>query len=100
MYKAIEKILEIINEAISQQPDLQHIHDLSNPHKVTKHQIDLGNVDNTSDMDKPVSIAQQTAIDNAFYQSNYYTDTKIAELINGAPETLDTLKEILKCDQN
>ncbi len=31
----------------------------------TKSEIGLGNVDNTSDVDKPVSTAQQTAIDNA-----------------------------------
>lgn len=32
---------------------------------VTKTTIGLGNVDNTSDLNKPVSTAQQTAIDNA-----------------------------------
>ena len=40
-----------------------HMKDFSNPHKVTKEQVDLGNVDNTSDMDKPVSTAQQDALD-------------------------------------
>lgn len=34
-----------------------------NPHGVTKDQVGLGNVDNTSDADKPVSTAQQTALD-------------------------------------
>lgn len=34
----------------------------SNPHGVTKAQVGLGNVDNTSDADKPVSTAQQTAL--------------------------------------
>ena len=32
--------------------------------------------------------------DSAYMQATGYTDTKIAELINGAPSTLDTLKEI------
>ena len=41
-----------------------HTDDQSNPHKVTKSQIGLGNVDNTSDINKPVSTAQQTALDN------------------------------------
>ena len=36
-----------------------HIHDFNNPHRVTKHQVGLGNVDNTSDADKPVSRATQ-----------------------------------------
>ena len=35
----------------------------SNPHNVTKSQVGLGNVDNTSDIDKPVSTAQQNALD-------------------------------------
>ena len=35
----------------------------SNPHKVTKAQIGLGNVDNTSDVNKPISTATQTALD-------------------------------------
>ncbi|NCB66834.1 MAG: hypothetical protein EOM48_11815, partial [Bacilli bacterium] len=34
----------------------------TNPHGVTKLQVGLGNVDNTSDADKPVSTAQQTAL--------------------------------------
>ena len=40
-----------------------HIDDSNNPHNVTAMQIGLGNVDNTSDLDKPVSTYQQTAID-------------------------------------
>lgn len=40
-----------------------HVADTSNPHSVTKAQVGLGNVDNTSDADKPVSTAQQAALD-------------------------------------
>lgn len=40
-----------------------HIANTSNPHNVTKAQVGLGNVDNTSDANKPVSTAQQAAID-------------------------------------
>ena len=40
-----------------------HIADTANPHAVTKSQVGLGNVDNTADADKPVSTAQQTALD-------------------------------------
>lgn len=39
-----------------------HAADTANPHSVTKAQVGLGNVDNTADVDKPVSTAQQTAI--------------------------------------
>ena len=40
-----------------------HIGNTSNPHSVTKAQVGLGNVDNTSDLDKPISTATQTALD-------------------------------------
>lgn len=40
-----------------------HATNLANPHGVTKTQVGLGNVDNTSDLDKPISTAQQTAFD-------------------------------------
>lgn len=42
-----------------------HIGNKSNPHGVTKVQVGLGNVNNTSDADKPVSTAQATAIADA-----------------------------------
>lgn len=42
-----------------------HITNKSNPHGVTKAQVGLGNVNNTSDADKPVSTAQATAIADA-----------------------------------
>jgi hypothetical protein len=40
-----------------------HSGSTSNPHSVTKTQVGLGNVDNTSDANKPVSSATQTALD-------------------------------------
>lgn len=42
-----------------------HIGNKSNPHGVTKAQVGLGDVNNTSDADKPVSTAQATAIADA-----------------------------------
>lgn len=39
-----------------------HISNTSNPHAVTKAQIGLGNVDNTSDVNKPISTATQSAL--------------------------------------
>lgn len=41
-----------------------HTANTSNPHGVTKAQIGLGNVDNTSDANKPISTAQQAALNN------------------------------------
>ena len=41
-----------------------HTENVSNPHQVTKTQVGLGNVNNTSDADKPVSTAQKSYVDN------------------------------------
>ena len=49
---------------VNEKVDL-HIGNKSNPHGVTKAQVGLGNVNNTSDADKPVSTAQATAIADA-----------------------------------
>lgn len=40
-----------------------HVNRTDNPHKVTKAQVGLDKVDNTTDLEKPVSIATQTALD-------------------------------------
>lgn len=60
------------NNAIESQTDINnlsvHINNKSNPHEVTKIQLDLENVDNVSDINKPVSIAQAEAI--AVVQTN------------------------------
>ena len=41
-----------------------HIGNTNNPHSVTKAQVGLGNVDNTSDLNKPISTATQTALNS------------------------------------
>lgn len=41
-----------------------HIANTSNPHSVTAAQVGLGNVDNTSDLNKPISTATQAALNN------------------------------------
>ena len=40
-----------------------HLNNVANPHTTTATQVGLGNVTNTSDANKPVSTAQQTALD-------------------------------------
>ena len=49
-----------------------HVVRVDNPHSVTKIQVGLGSVDNTSDINKPISTAVQTAL-----------DTKQAVLVSG-----------------
>lgn len=39
-----------------------HLLDTNNPHRVTKAQVGLNNVDNTSDVNKPISTATQAAL--------------------------------------
>lgn len=41
----------------------QHVTNLNNPHNITKEQIGLGNVDNTSDLDKPIPLSTQQELD-------------------------------------
>lgn len=42
---------------------ISHLANTNNPHSVTKSQVGLGNVDDTSDADKPISTATKTALD-------------------------------------
>lgn len=77
-----------------------HLADTDNPHALTKAQIGLSDVDNTNDASKPVSTLQQEAIDAARADSNAYTDSKIAELVDVDSSTLNTLTEIAQALQN
>ena len=43
---------------------------------------------------KHITSAERESWNSSYEQSTAYTDQKIAGLINGAPETLDTLKEV------
>lgn len=43
-----------------------HVNNTNNPHSVTKAQVGLSDVDNTSDADKPISTAAQTALNTKF----------------------------------
>ena len=58
-----------------------HVNNKSNPHAVTKAQVGLGNVDNTSDLSKPISTATQTALDLKANQSTTYTKTEVDDLL-------------------
>ena len=72
--EALEPIVNSIGMAVSMARDNKeaidelddalsdHKNDKNNPHEVTKSQVGLGNVDNTSDLSKPVSTATQTEL--------------------------------------
>lgn len=55
-------ILEKINNYATNENFNNHVSDGENPHGVTKEQLDLEYVDNTSDVDKPISNATQEAL--------------------------------------
>lgn len=95
-----------------------HVADTTNPHGVTKAQVGLGAADNTADADKPVSTAQQAALDlkanlasPAFtgvpttptaaagtnttqVASTAFVRAELNALVAAAPGTLDTLDEL------
>lgn len=59
-----------------------HIADTNNPHSVTKAQVGLGNVDNTSDLNKPISTATQTALNGK--QETLVSGTNIKTINNNS----------------
>ena len=67
----------ILNQSIDANTTLitNHKNDTTNPHQVTKAQVGLGNVDNTSDANKPVSIAQLEALELKADKIEIYTRT-------------------------
>ena len=73
-----------------------HVTNRSNPHSVTKSQVGLGNVDNTSDINKPVSTAQKTAINNCLTQAKNYTDSELSnfEIITSSSTTLPSNQRV------
>ena len=60
-----------------------HVSAKDNPHQVTKAQVGLGNVDNTADVDKPVSNAAKSAINaaTAGLADKAYVDDEINSLL-------------------
>ena len=82
--------------AASLQASADHAATTGNPHGLTKAHISLGNVDNTSDIDKPISTATQAALDtkvNAAFVNAAVAQGK-ADLVASAPAALDTLVEL------
>ena len=64
-----------------------HISNKSNPHSVTKVQVGLGNVDNTSDADKPISTATQTALNSKFSATD---GNALKQRVDNIPELVAT----------
>ncbi len=58
-----------------------HVQDKNNPHEVTAEQVGLGNVDNTRDIDKPISNDTQDALDEKADKDDTYTKEEIDSII-------------------
>ena len=67
---------------------------------ITAANIGLGNVSNTSDANKPVSTAQQTAINNALSSAKTYADEKVANLVNNSTAAVDSITELAAAMEN
>jgi lysophospholipase L1-like esterase len=84
-----------------------HILDTGNPHSVTKAQVGLGNADNTSDVNKPISAATQTALDgldgalsdHEANTGNPHSVTKAQVGLGNADNTSDVNKPISTATQ-
>lgn len=64
-----------------------HINNRTNPHRVTKEQIGLDQVDNTSDANKPISNATQTALNGKFSATD---GNALKQRVDNIPELIAT----------
>ena len=75
-----------------------HINNKTNPHSVTKEQVGLSNVDNTSDINKPISTATQNELDlkQNITDISLLTDSKIIpNSINELYTNLKLLQDLM-----
>lgn len=64
-----------------------HINNKANPHQVTKEQVGLSNVDNTSDANKPISTATQNALNGKFSATE---GNNLKQIVNNMPDYVIT----------
>lgn len=64
---------------------IAHIANKSNPHSVTKAQVGLANVDNTSDVNKPISSATQTALNGKSDKAHKHKTADISDMPTALP---------------
>ena len=79
---------DITSDINAVQTNLEtHINNKSNPHEVNKAQVGLGNVDNTSDANKPISNATQTALNGKFSATD---GNALKQRVDNIPELVAT----------
>lgn len=81
-----------------------HVASTSNPHGVTKNQVGLNNVNNTADIDKPISLYVQAALDlkaasnhthSTYAPINNPTFTGIAKATGNTSYTTSQLRNVI-----
>jgi len=81
-----QHVLARCNDYVQNEVFDDHIENQNNPHNVTKENVGLENVDNTSDLNKPISNAVQAALDShTFNMENPHGVT--AEQVGALPIT-------------
>lgn len=83
------KDIESQNESDVISDMIGHLVDFNNPHQTTKAQVGLGNADNTSDIDKPISIAQQAALDKKLDKTTVADSSVLGLVKSGTDITVD-----------
>lgn len=73
-----------------------HVSNTQNPHNVTKDQVGLGNVDNTSDLDKPVSRAQKEELDKKMNLADFTGLTKRVDDLEKSVKLINQSMEALR----
>lgn len=89
----VEGLDDRIDSRINDQVDTGHPDRTDNPHDTTKAQVGLGNVDNTSDLNKPISTATQTALDGKQDSLGYTPENitnRVSTLVGASHTTYPT----------
>ena len=90
----------LTKELADVKSDLEsHKSNTDNPHAVTKAQVGLSEVDNTSDINKPVSKATKTELDNKLDKTLKGSNNGLAELDENGNVPLSQLGNITKISE-
>ena len=93
----VEAMINTVQSALS-----SHTTDTNNPHNVTKEQVGLGNVDNTADMNKPLSTVQQSSVQLLINQaiSGFVVGSNVSSVWKGNLDSYNELVESSLIDDN
>ena len=93
--KATGDAIKALNDGIE-----AHVNDKENPHGITKAQLGLSEVDDTADIDKPVSTKQQAAIDLAVTAAKNEMEVSVTYAKDTADEAVAAAAEANTAAEN